>query len=24
MTQARHMHRTTLKGEPSGYLYQLQ
>lgn len=24
MTKARHMHRITLKGEPSGYLYQLQ
>ncbi len=24
MTKTRHMHRTTLKGEPSGYLYQPQ
>lgn len=24
MTKPRHMHRTTLKGEPSGYLYQPQ
>lgn len=24
MTQPRHMHRTTLRGEPSGYLYQPQ